>query len=164
MRYLAVWTSENIRFSKFSKTNYLSPWYSVSVKLVFESHISDWNVLHFENKSWVARNTSLTFCSANGRDWTCLLTLPIAIPDEEKKLNFYFVLLCGASKGFLKALKASLHKTFWGTTKKRENKNLTQFLFQYDFQKLHGTGRVKYSLIITVLYFYEKLFDLLLSN
>ena len=28
-----------------------------------------------------------------------------------------------------------LHKTFRGTTKKCEKKNLTQFLFQYSFQK-----------------------------
>ena len=31
-----------------------------------------------------------------------------------------------------------LHKTFWGTTKKCENKNLTQFLFQDSFQKWTG--------------------------
>ena len=37
---------------------------------------------------------------------------------EKIKLNFYFHTLCGASKGFMKALKA-----------------LTQFLFQYSFQK-----------------------------
>ena len=58
------------------------------------------------------------------------------------KLNFYFALLCGASKGFMKALKdfiksykifwdttkkclKGLHKTFWDTTKKCKNKNLT---------------------------------------
>ena len=37
-----------------------------------------------------------------------VLTLPVPIPDEEKKLklNFYFRILCGASKGFTKALKA----------------------------------------------------------
>ena len=29
-------------------------------------------------------------------------------------------------------------KAFWGTTKKCENKNLTQFLFQYSFQKWTG--------------------------
>ena len=48
------------------------------------------------------------------------------IPDEERKLTwiFIFTLLCGASKGFLKNLKG-LRKTFWGTTKKCENKNLS---------------------------------------
>ena len=61
-----------------------------------------------------------------------ILTLPVPIPAEEKKLSeiFIFTLLCGASKGFMKA--------FWGTTKKCENKNLTQFLFQYNFQKCTG--------------------------
>ena len=36
-----------------------------------------------------------------------LLTLPVPIPNEEKKLTsiFLFTLLCGASKGFMKALK-----------------------------------------------------------
>ena len=36
------------------------------------------------------------------------LTLSVPIPDEEKELtlNFIFTLLCGASKGFMKALKA----------------------------------------------------------
>ena len=36
-----------------------------------------------------------------------LLTLPVSIPDEEKKLNEIFIVtLCGSSKGFMKALKA----------------------------------------------------------
>ena len=35
-----------------------------------------------------------------------ILTLNAPIPDEEKKINFIFILLCGASKGFMKALKA----------------------------------------------------------
>ena len=36
------------------------------------------------------------------------LTLPVPTPDEEKKLSwiFIFALLCGASKGLMKALKA----------------------------------------------------------
>ena len=36
------------------------------------------------------------------------LTLPVPIPDEEKKLTYIFIfpLLCGASKGFAKAFKA----------------------------------------------------------
>ena len=36
------------------------------------------------------------------------VTLPVPIPDEEKNLSeiFIFTLLCGASKGFIKALKA----------------------------------------------------------
>ena len=55
------------------------------------------------------------------------LTRPIPIPDEEKKLklNSYFSHpLCDHSKGFIKALKAFINKTFWVTTKKCENKNL----------------------------------------
>ena len=64
-------------------------------------------------------------------------TLPISIPDDERKSTeiFIFTLFCGASKGFVWCLKRfyeglkNLHKTFWGTTKKRENKNLRRFLF-----------------------------------
>ena len=43
------------------------------------------------------------------------LTLPIPIPDEEKKLTWIFILtvLYGASKGFMKALKA-LSRFFFG--------------------------------------------------
>ena len=38
------------------------------------------------------------------------ITLPVTIPDEEKKLTYIFILtlLCGASKGFKKAFKAFL--------------------------------------------------------
>ena len=59
---------------------------------------------------------------------------------EKFKLNFFFTLLCGASKGFMKAF---LHKTFRGTTKKYENKNLTLFLFQYNFQISKGREGLK---------------------
>ena len=47
------------------------------------------------------------------------LTLPLTIPDEKKKLSqiFIFTPLCGASKGFMKALKAlnllRHHKEVW---------------------------------------------------
>ena len=56
------------------------------------------------------------------------LTLPVPIPDEEKKLHFYFHTFYGALKDFVKALKV-FHKIFWGTTKTCENKNLSWFLF-----------------------------------
>ena len=45
-------------------------------------------------------------------NWICL-TLTVPILDEEKKIK---------SKDFMKA---GLHKTFWGTTKKWEDKYLT---------------------------------------
>ena len=35
-----------------------------------------------------------------------MLTLPVPIPGKEKNLTLIFALLCGASKGFMKALKA----------------------------------------------------------
>ena len=49
---------------------------------------------------------------------------------EKTKSNFYFHTSLWCLKG--------LHESFRGTTKKCENKNLTQFLFQYSFQKWTG--------------------------
>ena len=53
---------------------------------------------------------------------------------EKIKLNFYFHTSLWYLKRFYEGLKG-LRKTFWDTTKKCENKNLTQFSFQYSFQK-----------------------------
>ena len=56
---------------------------------------------------------------------------------EKNNLNFYFHTSLWCFKRFYEGLKG-LHKTFWRTTKKCENKNLTWFLFQYNFQKCTG--------------------------
>ena len=44
----------------------------------------------------------------NNKNEIKILTLNVPIPDKVKKLskNFTFTLLCGASKGFMKAFKA----------------------------------------------------------
>ena len=42
-----------------------------------------------------------------------------------------------AFKAFIKPFEVP-QRTFWGTAKKYKNKNLTQFLFQYNFQKCMG--------------------------
>ena len=54
------------------------------------------------------------------------LTLPVPIPDKERKLtlNVYFHTSLWCLKRFYGVLKG-LHKTFWGTTKKRQNKYLS---------------------------------------
>ena len=54
-----------------------------------------------------------------------MLTLPVPISDKEKriKVNFYFHASLWYLKRFYEDIK-DLHKTFWGTTKKCENKNL----------------------------------------
>ena len=54
---------------------------------------------------------------------------------EKNKLNIYF-------QTSFWCLKRFFHKTFCGTTKKCDKKNLIQILFQYNFQKMHGTERV----------------------
>ena len=61
------------------------------------------------------------------------------------KLNLYFHTSLWWLKRFYEGLKdlKGLHKTFWGTTKKCENKNLTQFSFQYNFQKWTGLKGLK---------------------
>ena len=57
------------------------------------------------------------------------------------KSNLYLHTSLWCLKTFYGGLK-DLHKTFWGTTKECQNENLTEFLFQYNFQKCKGTGRV----------------------
>ena len=62
-----------------------------------------------------------------------VLTLPVPIPDEEKKLKFLFSHFLWCLRRFYEGLKG-FHKTFWGITKKCENKNLTSFfLFVRDW-------------------------------
>ena len=56
---------------------------------------------------------------------------------RKNDLNLYFHTSLWSLKGFYEGLKG-LHNTFWGTTKKCENKNLSKFLFQYIF--LDGKG------------------------
>ena len=51
---------------------------------------------------------------------------------EKINLNFYFHTSLWCFKGFHEGLKG-LYKTFWGTTKKSQNKNLNKFLFYYNF-------------------------------
>ena len=68
------------------------------------------------------------------------LPLPVPIPDIEKNLSqiFIFTLLYEASKGFKKALK-DLHKTFWCSKNKCENKDW-RFLLWYNFLKCTVRG------------------------
>ena len=61
---------------------------------------------------------------------------------EKIKFNFCFYTSLWCLKRFYEGLKG-LHETFWGTTKKCENKNLSWFLFQYKLSEMHGTLGVK---------------------
>ena len=63
------------------------------------------------NKTWLPENSFVS-------------TLNVPIPDKVKTLSEVFIF----------TLLLFTHKTFCGTTNKCENKNLTQFLFQYSFQ------------------------------
>ena len=62
------------------------------------------------------------------------LTLPAPIPDKEKKLTqiFIFTLLCGASKGFMKALKAFI-KPFEAPQRRVKIKIYVNFYFNTTF-------------------------------
>ena len=72
------------------------------------------------------------------------LTLNVPIPDKVKKikLNFYFHTSLWCLKRFHEGLKG-LHKTFWGTTKTCENKNLTHFFFSIQLSEMSGSLRIK---------------------
>ena len=63
-----------------------------------------------------------------------LSTYPVPIPDKEKKLTsiFIFTLLCGASKGFMKALKAFI-KPFEVPQRSVKIKILVNFYFNINF-------------------------------
>ena len=70
------------------------------------------------------------------KDYTCCLTLPapcISASCIKTKINwsFYF----HTSLWYLKRFYEGLHKTFWGTTKKCENKN-----FKVNFFSWSGIG------------------------
>ena len=58
---------------------------------------------------------------------------------EKINLNFYVPTSLWYLKRFYEDLKG-LHKTFWGTTKKCENKNSS--LFSVQLSEMQGTGRV----------------------
>ena len=64
-----------------------------------------------------------------------ILTLPVPIPAEEKKLSeiFIFTLLCGASKGFMKAFNAFSVRPGLGREGLSEN-------HKYFFYDLHRKG------------------------
>ena len=61
---------------------------------------------------------------------------------EKVKISFYFHTSLCCRNRFYEGLKG-LHKTFWGSTKKCENKNLNYFLFKYNFYKCTGRKVLK---------------------
>ena len=69
------------------------------------------------------------------------------------KLSFYFHTSLWCFKRFYEGLKG-FHKTFWGTTKKCENKNLTKFLFRYSFQKWTDLYRLNTALLFIYYHYY----------
>ena len=73
-----------------------------------------------------------------------MITLPVTCISEscieiKIKLNLYFYTSLWCLKRFCEGFKG-LHKTFWGTTKKCENKNL--ILISIQLSEMHGTKRV----------------------
>ena len=109
------------RYTECPSKKYIQLWRSIS-NIFFQQKPS--NTLQHLNEY-----------NFNNHHFFPLMTLPFPIPDEAKKL-----------RGGLK----DLHKTFWGTTKKRENKILTSFLFQFQKQlsEMHGTLRVKLDIFL----------------
>ena len=72
-----------------------------------------------------------------------MLTFPVLIPDEEKKLafTFIFILVFGTSKGFMNALKA-LIKPFEHHTEVKTKFKLIFILTE--LSEMHGAGSVMY--------------------
>ena len=91
-----------------------------------------WSHIIFLKKKnpFIIRSLYLTFLKD-------LITLN-PFPDKVKELSLIFIFtpLCGASKGFMKALKAFI-KPF-EAPQRSVKINLTQFLFPYSFQKWTG--------------------------
>ena len=69
-----------------------------------------------------------------------VLTIPVPIPDEGKKLTkiFIFTRLCGTSKGFMKAFL----KPFEAPQKSVKKKFKLIFIL-IKLSEMHGAGRVK---------------------
>ena len=74
--------------------------------------------------------------------WILLLSFPAPIPDNEKKLTeiYIFTLLCGASKGFIKAFKAFI-KPFGASQRSVKIKISVNFYFNRTFWSARG-GKV----------------------
>ena len=73
------------------------------------------------------------------------LTLPTLIPDEEKKFTYIFIftLLRGASKGFIKILKAFV-KPFEGSKGKVRKEKFKLIFILISLSEMHGAGRAKH--------------------
>ena len=67
------------------------------------------------------------------------VTLPFLISDEGRKLThiFIFTLLCGASKGFMKALKAFI-KLFEAPQRRMKTNIQVNFYFSRTFSNAQG--------------------------
>ena len=86
-----------------------------------------------------------------------ILTVTVPVPNEGKKLSqtFIFTLLCGASKDFMKALKAII-KPFEAPRRSVKKKKINLILILMQLSEMHGTGRVKYmgkTLVAVILLF-----------
>ena len=100
--------------------------------------------------------SKLTMQIAISRILIFSLTLTVAIQDEEKKLTqlFIFTLLCGASKGFMKALKAYI-KSFEALQRSVKIQTYVIFCF-HTISEIYGTGRVNWKLKSLMKEFQEK--------
>ena len=80
--------------------------------------------------------------------WSHMLTIPVPIQCKKEKieLNIYFYTFLWCLNRFYEGL---LHKTLEGTTKKCKNKNLSEFLFWYNFGL--GKGRIKNKIAMAIL-------------
>ena len=91
---LSLWSAESIQNPFVSWGNLQWNFYKSALHRSIFKAICSWNLVH----------SHIAFVKSK---FEIHLTLPVPIPDEEKKLTQFFIfsLLCGASKGFMKAIK-----------------------------------------------------------
>ena len=94
--------------------------------------------------NYFSRSSIWPFLLCNHLNSLIYLTFPVLCISEscieiKINLNFYFHTSLWCRNSFYEGPKG-LHKTFWGTTRKCENKNLSYFFFLFGI----GTLRVKF--------------------
>ena len=115
-----------------------------------------WEKIFFERfSSW--KKGSYT----RSRSWSQMITLPVLIPDKERKNNLkilIFTLLCDASKGFMKAFEVSI-KPFETPQRSVTIKISVNFYFYITFWNVQGWKGSFHrgSLVVNDLLFYKKI-------
>ena len=125
---LFVWLGNNSEIVNIIFMEKYAIWCNNYQMRAFSLHIHFWK--NAKRKRWIWKYHKM-FLIIRNKTYLLLiivsyssLTHPVSVPDEEKKLSFYFRTALWCLKRFYEGLKG-FHKIFWGTKKKCENKNLS---------------------------------------